>query len=1699
MTGDSRRDLIPYAMQQADALGVPRNIAYALFETENGWDNGASTDGNGYGMGQISFETANKRGWNVYDDEENIRDSLTYLKEQYDKYGDWNLAYGGYNGWASYDNEHVSTFMGYQGEYDNYIANNGEIADDVTEATRPLTFQDGVLDTNLDHTDRAVYQNVVLLNQYAYDTYGKDMVVSGGWRDEATNATNNGTPNSKHLSGLAVDFNMDAFTPEEREDIMARAEAQGFTAIWHDAGSGLHLHLQVADPSELAYSPSMEDYLPAEVADPNIMSYGAQPTTPWYLTKEELLGAYNIYASDYWKEVQEPGEPGVLEAMWHGFTGGNNWVYNFLNALNADIFHSENSLTPWEASKEDIDAATEKLFGDKQEAERIASISRDATQFQYYLQQRHDWLEEDRRFRDYYSGIGANTVGELVAAIADPLNLVSGAGIIAKGAKAVTALKMIKRLGGAVKDVDAIKDVAGVATQIAEKEIKASRTAANAGIRNAILGTAKPIAKAAFDGAVSNLAQEYLVTKAQHKDTNLEQAALMGGIAGGVLSLIGKSTGRGLHAISERYAKRTKAMRDAAERVEYGSLQEAAGMSSNYKVRMEALIEKMAKASDPEYFKGFKEAIQNITKNNRVFAVTRKEAQGIAREAGIQLPDTARAFFDPNTRSTFILKEAVKDEQSLMDLLRHEVGVHQKLKDTIGADTYDSLMKMIDTERLNNPKSVWAQAAKHVDSADPEEILGYAIENNMLKGSVEKTLIKSMKQGLKALGLGNKKGGFSNKEILDMVSQSLMADRADKLGVAYHMNDDGSVMLNGLKFSKENLANPNTILDTLEAMGYIPREANRPKNKVLRTILDTLDGKGWLGRVLYTTNFGDAYHSVVPSIKKFAADLWQDEQGRGIERLSTLPPVERMASYWENQLKMHSTKIGDLRNAWLADSYGKSAVVNPHNADVRRMPFNMAVLARFNKEYRGITPTHVDEALLNNPYVVKAAAEMKAYRDAMIELGKRTGKDFGLKKNDMIEEGWEPVDNEWFRVADSDKIGDLYSHVLNEGDKGVHKFLEEYALKFADRDLVKKQLEREIKLHHTEGEELPKVTSAMVEKDIAERAKAWASNTLKNFGERAYDEVDTPNTLGLNFLKKRLPMNTSGEMQLPDGYVWSFDRDLRSYDIDYQMARTMRRFSGEASMKNFLSGHNMTLESWTAQVNKEISSLEHRGITTNRASQLRKDFDDMVKNLRGMSTVADDMNSIGAVARIFKNLAYFKNGSMMGVNQLGDMSSGVAYNGFGTLTSVYRPLMDAFAKAKYGSKEWEELQNMSMMLEGKEIAGKVFNSGFRDNIARNAVVDGSSRVGNWLADAADFTQNLSKVMTGINRLGALTDNQVVYARTQAIADAFQWAQGKKVGLIRNPFSKSKLAELGVPEKNLAEMRKDILKYLDGGKDGEAQKLTASKVSTWRAEKPETFWLFRELINHQVNRAIVSNSRGNANKLMQNSQMRSALMMFKGFSFRASNARFAHALRTGDLDDSLAFGLSLLWEGSIFAARQALKVGGLYAAGNAVEAEKIKKEYLNPETLARAAFLRTAYLSPMSLGNDVGEALTGAPTIRTTVNSTARTQAPSDIGDVAGNIVSQSPVVATFNDSLVRPIQSAYALADGRGSKRDLLNVVHALPVPNVIGATQFVDTLIKTGFASDLPDKRPRRQKATQQQQSQSGIVDKAKQFINSL
>ena len=79
------------------SVGVPKNILAALVKAESSGNQNAKSSAGAIGLAQLMPSTAKSLGVDPYDPVQNVQGGAKYLKQQYDKYGSWDLALAAYN------------------------------------------------------------------------------------------------------------------------------------------------------------------------------------------------------------------------------------------------------------------------------------------------------------------------------------------------------------------------------------------------------------------------------------------------------------------------------------------------------------------------------------------------------------------------------------------------------------------------------------------------------------------------------------------------------------------------------------------------------------------------------------------------------------------------------------------------------------------------------------------------------------------------------------------------------------------------------------------------------------------------------------------------------------------------------------------------------------------------------------------------------------------------------------------------------------------------------------------------------------------------------------------------------------------------------------------------------------------------------------------------------------------------------------------------------------------------------------------------------------------------------------------------------------------------------------------------------------------------------------------------------------------
>ena len=87
----------PSVGQAAQSAGVPESLLSALVKNESGGNPDAVSPAGAIGLTQLMPGTAEGLGVDPYDPEQNLLGGARYLRQQFDRFGSWDLALAAYN------------------------------------------------------------------------------------------------------------------------------------------------------------------------------------------------------------------------------------------------------------------------------------------------------------------------------------------------------------------------------------------------------------------------------------------------------------------------------------------------------------------------------------------------------------------------------------------------------------------------------------------------------------------------------------------------------------------------------------------------------------------------------------------------------------------------------------------------------------------------------------------------------------------------------------------------------------------------------------------------------------------------------------------------------------------------------------------------------------------------------------------------------------------------------------------------------------------------------------------------------------------------------------------------------------------------------------------------------------------------------------------------------------------------------------------------------------------------------------------------------------------------------------------------------------------------------------------------------------------------------------------------------------------
>lgn len=1637
------------ASQVAEAVHVPTSIIYAQFrhESEDGQSPLAREDNNYAGV------TDPNGGFMHFD---SIEDFTNYMCRFLPKFG-----VEGIDNPEDYAAQLQSEGY-YTADYSEYVGGIKRfMAQEQTEGgDRGDTQEDDVSSTDLDFSvlasnhpgdnyTTALYadENSVglqphsirglnLIGKHMNDNYGIMTLITGG----AERWTHAGGEHSHH-TGDKADIVMQGVTPDSQmgQDFISFCHDNGWSCNYENAGTN-NAHWDIdftghdnRDPQPEEKRKGFTGSFLTEVLEPGYdkQTYGRMTGNhdtdtfgEGFTPLPSSSGTASTLLTNFWDSVTESGIAKALEYVWGGIDHSGKWW-----------FEKKDPVT-----QEDIDYVANALPNDKTAQQFVLLNGRDSEEIRWLVNQQ--LVEQNRKalVEKWRQENESSIAGALMYAAGGAGYIVDPMVLIPMGS-AVKGVQMLGRLGGAIRNVSKAREIAKIAGQAAYTLAKG----------NAPMGA-------------YTLVNDYLKQTYGGEDVHYAFDAAAAMLAGTVLSAAGLGAGKAFSRLAYgRKGSLTAHVAEVADKAETKAYMEAAGIDTNV-IRSET-VKEMKKLHDAEYGKQIGSKIYDtLEKNGSVIATTYEKAAAlVSRVSGRELPRDAKAFYVPNETYTVLLTDNIKDTARVDALLAHELGVHAGLEKSIGTENFTKLMEDV-KKYMNKKNHVFNDIRRRYDTQDPEEVFAHAVEDDKLPP-----------------GFRNRIGGIINKALgergssvtldKDDVTKLLLAQKreADAQHLGVHYNPDGSTAFAGMRFSRDNLLNPKLFEDLYELDPTITKETQAAlgKNGLAQGV----------GKFLEQGIYGLMANSNSNTARALAGHLFMDARGRGLSKLETLSGEEQKETIIK-RLAVPYLGYADERLAWM----NANKKIDRRSA---QLAFDNMAVRYYNAKYAG----NKASALMDVPEEVKKATEhMRHYREEQIDIGKHSADYFGAKTDNLIEKEWEAVDDELWRQIDDHLRADFQAHFNSFEDAADH--LREYIRAAAKYDTIKEVIKRDVRMENEriKAKNIERTAKGLPEKPLKEMpeptdqdAKEWLESRLDDEIEsillRDTDEI-APNMIGrvgeLNFLKQRIPMDTSLEMKMnagtPNEFSFSFDNNLRNFDMDAIVQKNMQRFGGEIAFKNVFHTEKEYKEAM-AKIENELSKASRLGDANKSVLNEYHEIERSLKELRGCRPREDILTKTTALLRLGLNTSYVKNGANMGFAQLGEIGGAIAYGGLHNLVGFLPSLSKLALKARQGKVSAEEAMEAERFLCGAALEAETHTINFQDRAIHDAFTKDADRIGGALVRMSDWIHNLGKVTSSLNMLPKMTESMYRHFRTGYIADAVAYAHGfKTFSKWRNPFTEAKLKASNITPEKFDNIMENLRKYTKVDAKGN---IIGNDWNAWRENDPQSYFQFYGMTQTHAERAIVSGTKqGNKNLVKANSWMMRVLLQFKDYNLRAISGQTMRALTARDLDDAIAFGMSMVTNTAAFMLRAGFKGALMYAAGNVTGANDYLKQQFDEGQLLRVAALRSAMASPLSFVNDAVEAGTGIPTIRTTVDRSTRAPKDQDAKDKFGNAVAQLPAI----QELLAPVTAGIGAAgfmSGEGTQRDVRRLYNVLPIPRFIPFMTYIDSLIKN---SGVPEKRPKTQ-----------------------
>lgn len=1496
---------------------------------------------------------------------------------------------------------YTATLEEYSGGMKGFLSQGGSIpqSPQVLDWENLMVNTDDQSVTNTDNLRQESIYGLNLIGKWGRDNTGHAVMITGG-AETFTHADGE----FSHHTGWKADVWVDDCTggTEMGKLFKEYVNSLGYSCNWeedhwdidfsgHDTRDPQTPKVQFGDFWTESGIGDMLDNQVGYLNDP--ANFTGQPTE-----QAQTLGFWEAMAQNFWDSVSSTGVASFVQTLW------------------GHVAHSGGERVP--VTQEDIDYVKNALPNDKEAQEYCLLNGLDSEEIKWLVNQKlvdkqrreaiesfkagHEWTIENALVKS------AGALGYLV----DPLNFLPVA-------SSLKALKALEKTGKAITNVSKLQ-------KIAEMSIKS-------GLQQSAYATADDYLRKTYGGE-----------KVDYANT-----ALMSFFAGGVLS-----AGGGLFKMLNKggVASRVATKADHAEDV---VIRNAVSPETVAKAGSET-IESAKKLHDVSFGAKLKSKVYSkLEANGKIVATTYENARKLIEDAsGKVLPKSVKAMYVPNEDYTILLTDRVSPKE-VDKLLAHEVGVHGGLKKALGEKGYNSLMRQVKAQS-EKEGTVFYQAREKAGNYDPEEIFAQAVEDGMLpddmwskiKGFMNKNFAEEGYEGVH----------MDMKRIQEIMQRQIEAKRNP---YDIYINEDGSTAFAGMKFSQDNLVNPKRLADVIELeQGDI--------TKVTQGRLGSF-GLQKLGKLMEQGIFGLGINSLSNTFRKYTSRIWEDARGRGLGSVNALP-AETYKMQIAQQLAKPYEEYCSIRQSYVMQNK-IDGIMHP---EASRRNFDKLVMEAYNTKYGG-NKANVRELSEYPKEVLEAMEKLHDLRNKQIEIGKNSSRNAGSTNADLIDKDWYAVDDELWRITDRSRVGDLIlGNFTTTAEKTAKEqasdFFTDYFMKFAKRDVIKDKILRNIKLANKsikeqndklikeKGKDAKTIelkSEVVTDADVETYLKTHVPNAVNQLLEGTFDPVMVTNAdakLGkLSFLQERIPMDTSGVVELPTGNHFSFDNNLRLYDMDDMVLKNIHRFAGECALKTVFKD-DAHLRNFLRKVDSELQTAVANGkMDRGSATSEYRNLDKAIAEFRGLRVPehSDEVfGKFGALCRIAKNLSYAKNGANMGFNQFGELAGTIVYGGVRQMFHIIPKLGEWIDDITAGKVDSTMVRSVEDFMFGSNMESKIFTHSWGDKMLRDALTE-KTLVNSVIKTIADGAYNLGKYTSAINMLPKMTESMLRGMRTGFITDSIREAHGDVVNSIfRNPFSPQKLKAGHVTPEQWEHIKENLRKYSTMDNNG---KITGLDVNKWFKEDVVSYQKWYNLIQLQAERGMTpANRQGNKNLLKSSNSLWSLFFQFKDYTLRSMNAQTFRAMTARDIDDKLASMFSIATNAGVYIARAGMTYGAYKASGMDERAESYKEYMLSQNNLARAIATRSAIVgTPLSFINDAYEATIADSSIRTTVDS-IKSPRSKDMSskDIIGKTIGQLPAVK----ELSAPLDVANVISHAEGdkfTKRDLDTLTRLIPIPRL--------------------------------------------------